>query len=137
MQIKILILIYFLSISSFVFAQEIGSVKKGSHSIKYLKSNNVFSWVYLDINSTIFQSKKSFSFPNKETIYTLIMDGFKSANSHQKIVLTDSDTVIKFEFRKLKGEWLLKIRQNNLKSKTVSVSTFLNKKQIVQLFGNS
>ena len=118
------------------FGQEIGCASRGIHSIKLLKSNNLFSFVYSDINSQPHDKEKSFNFHNKETVFKMIMDGFSSITDHQMIVLTTNDTIIKFEFRKIKGKKMLKIKQNNLQSKTFGTSTFFTKNEIVQLFGN-
>jgi len=135
MQLKILI--YFFLISSTLLGQEIGSIKNGNHSIKLLKSNNLFSCVYSDVSSVDFKKEKSFSFPNINTIYTIVMDGFKHHKDHQVIVQTSNDTIVKFEFKMIKGKNMLKIKQNNLDSKTFGTSTYFTKKEIVKLFGNS
>ena len=135
MQLKILI--YFFLISSTLLGQEIGSIQNGNHSIKLLKSNNLFSCVYSDVNSVDFKKEKSFSFPNINTIYTIVMDGFKHHKDHQVIVQTSNDTIVKFEFKMIKGKNMLKIKQNNLDSKTFGTSTYFTKKEIVKLFGNS
>ena len=135
MQLKILI--YFFLISSTLLGQEIGSIKNGNDSIKLLKSNNLFSCVYSDVSSVDFKKEKSFSFPNINTIYTIVMDGFKHHKDHQVIVQTSNDTIVKFEFKMIKGKNMLKIKQNNLDSKTFGTSTYFTKKEIVKLFGNS
>jgi len=133
MQIKTLI--YFLLISSSIFGQEIGQAKSGNHSIKLLKSNNLFKFVYSDINSKAYNDEKSFNFPNKETLYSIIMNGFNNHNSHQVFVLTDKDTVVKFEYNKVRGVVWLKINHNNLKNKMIGISAYFNKEQIIKLFG--
>lgn len=133
MQMKILLCS--LLISCTIFGQEIGSVKSGKHSVKLLKSDHLFSWVYSDINSKIPHTEKSFNFPNKETIYNIIIEGFENNNNHQIIVQTDQDTVVKFEYRKIKGEMLLSINHSNLHSKIVGTSTPLSREQLIFLFG--
>ena len=135
MQLKILI--YFFFISSTLLGQEIGSIQNGNHSIKLLKANNIFSCVYSDVNSVDFKKEKSFSFPNINTIYTIVMDGFKHHKDHQVIVQTSNDTIVKFEFKMIKGENMLKIKQNNLDTKTFGTSTYFTKKEIMKLFGDS
>ncbi|PKP10186.1 MAG: hypothetical protein CVU08_13875 [Bacteroidetes bacterium HGW-Bacteroidetes-3] len=133
MQIKILL--FFLLISSSIFSQEIGSVKNGTYSVKLLKMDNLFSWVYSDVNSGKSHTEKSFNFPNKETIYNIILDGFEIKNNHQIIVQTDQDTVVKFEYKKIKGEMRLNIIHNNLISKIAGTSTSLSRQQLRTLFG--
>jgi hypothetical protein len=134
MRILIILISFLFSIAA--FSQEIGSVKNGNHSIKLLKSNKLFSFVYSDINCESLTAQNSFNFPNKETVYGLIMDGFEAINDHQMIIQTSVDTIVKFEFKKIKGKKMLKIRQNNLLDKTFGSSTFFTKDEIYQLFGN-
>lgn len=133
---RILIILISLLFSISGFSQEIGSIKNGNHSIKLLKSKNLFSFIYSDINCKLFTTQNSFNFPNKETIYGIIMDGFEAKNDHQMIIQTSIDTIVKFEFKKIKGEKMLKIRQNNLLDKTFGSSSFFSKDEIHQLFGN-
>ncbi|MHB1148138.1 MAG: hypothetical protein ACYC01_11175 [Lutibacter sp.] len=118
-----------------IFGQEIGHVKNGKHSVKLLKSDNLFSWVYSDVNSKTIHTEKSFHFPNKETIYNIIIEGFEKNNNHQIIVQTDHDTVVKFEYKKIKGVMRLNINQNNLNSKIAGISTSLSREQLTALFG--
>ena len=119
---------------SSVCGQEIGSIKNGKHSLKLLKSDDIFACVYSDVNSTTFNVEKSFKFHNKQTVYDIIMNGFNNRD-HQIIVQANKDTILKFEYKRVNGEWMLKIRQNNLDTKTTSISTFFKKDQIVKLFG--
>jgi hypothetical protein len=128
------ILTIFLLISCSIFAQEIGSVKNGKYFVKLLKTDNLFSWVYSDINSKSARAEKAFNFPNKETIYNLIIEGFEKNNNHQIIVQTDQDTVVKFEYKKIKGEMRLNIIHNNLNSKIAGTSTSLSREQLRLLF---
>lgn len=134
---RIKLILFLLIVYSPVFGQEIGRVENGNHSIKLLKANNLYAFVYSDINSGKQLMYKSFNFPNKETIYKIMMDGFNKKNNHQVVVLTDNDTVIKFIFYKIKGVVMLKINQNNLKIKTTGTSTLLNKEQLINLFGEN
>jgi hypothetical protein len=133
MQIKLTLILVL--ISSVIFGQEIGHVKNGRHSVRLLKSENLFSWVYSDVNSGTEHIEKSFNFPNKETVYNIIIEGFEKINNHQIIVQTDQDTVVKFEYKKIKGEMRLNINHNNLNSKTAGTSTSLSRKQLIALFG--
>ncbi len=133
MQMKILLC--FLLISCSIFGQEIGSVENGKNFVKLLKIDNLFSWVYSDVNSKITHVEKAFNFPNKETIYNIIIAGFERKTNHQIIVQTDQDTVVKFEYRKIKGEMWLNINHNNLNGKTAGISTSLNRGQLMALFG--
>lgn len=128
------IILFFLLISCSIFGQEIGRIENENHSIKLLKSNNLYAFVYSDVNSRGQHVYESFNFPNKETIYEIMMNEFNVKNNHQVFVLTDNDTVVKFIFNKIKGVVMLKINQNNFKIKTTSTSTQLNKKQLIQLF---
>ena len=132
MRIKIILCL--LIVSSPVFGQEIGSVENENHSIKLLKSDNLYAVVFSDVNSRGQHVYESFNFPNKETIYEIMMNGFNVKNNHQVFVLTDNDTVVKFIFNKVKGVVMLKINQNNSKIETTSTSTQLNREQLIQLF---
>ena len=133
MQIRLIL--FLILFSSVIFGQEIGHVKNGKYSVKLVKSENVFSWVYSDVNSGNKNIEKSFNFPNEETIYNIILDGFKNKNNHQIIVQTDHDTVVKFEYKKIKGQMLLNINHNNMSSKISGISTSLSREQLMALFG--
>jgi hypothetical protein len=127
--------LFLILISSSIFGQEIGNVSNGIYSMKLLKSDNLFSWVYSDVNSKPTQEEKSFNFSNIETIYNIIMDGFENKYNHQIIVHTDIDTVIKFEYKTIKGQMLLNINHNNMNSKIAGISTSLSREQLITLFG--
>ncbi|MDO9037347.1 MAG: hypothetical protein Q7U59_03260 [Lutibacter sp.] len=133
MQIKLTLFLILMTAS--IFGQEIGHVKNGKHSVTLLKSDNLFSWVYSDVNSKTNHIEKSFNFPNKETIYNIIIEGFENINNHQIIVQTDQDTIVKFEYKKIKGEMLLNINHHNINSKIAGTSTSLSRKQLTALFG--
>ncbi|MFZ2431274.1 MAG: hypothetical protein WA143_12260 [Lutibacter sp.] len=133
MQLKLTLFLILMTAS--IFGQEIGHVKNGKYSVKLLKSDNLFSWVYSDVNSKTAHAEKSFHFPNKETIYNIIIEGFEKNNNHQIIVQTDQDTVVKFEYKKIKGEMRLNINHNNLNSKIAGTSTSLSRQQLTALFG--
>lgn len=123
-------------ISSSIFSQEIGRITTGNHSISLLKSNDSYTCVYSDLNSNSKDIiEKSFYFPNKETVYNIIMYGFESKNNHQVFVQTDERTIIKFEYIRIKGELLLRINHNDLDSNIIGSSAYLTEKQIKKLFG--
>ncbi len=132
---KINLTLFLILLTASIFGQEIGHVKNGKHSVKLLKSENLFSWVYSDVNSKTALAEKSFYFPNKETIYNMIIEGFEKKNNHQIIVQTDQDTVVKFEYKMIKGEMLLNINHNNLNNKIAGTSTSLSREQLISLFG--
>ena len=133
MQLKLTLFLILMTAS--IFGQEIGHVKNGKYSMKLLKSDNLFSWVYSDVNSKTAHTEKSFHFPNKETIYNIIIQGFEKNNNHQIIVQTDQDTVVKFEYKKIKGEMRLNINHNTLNSKIAGTSTSLSREQLTAIFG--
>lgn len=135
LQIKFSLL--FFIIGFITYSQEIGKVQSGTNSIKLLKVNNSFSLVYSDINFKNIKGKSTISFPKKETIYKIIMNGFDKMKEHQVFVQTDNNTIVKFEYKKLKRKWMLKIKQNNLARNTYGASSFYSKEEIVQLFGNT
>lgn len=134
MKVKFLMIYLLISFSS--FGQEIGNIKNGNHTIKLLKSDNLFSFVYSDVNSKASNSENSFNFPNIDTIYTIVMDGFNYSKNHQIIVQISSDTIVKFEFKKIRGKKMLMIKQNNLANKTFSTSSLFTQDEIKKLFGN-
>ena len=127
------ILLCFLLVTSSLFGQEIGSVKNDNHSIKLLKTPSTYSLIYSDINSS---SDNIINFQIKETVYDIIMDGFKNNTDHLVIVKTSNDTIVKFEFKEIKGVKMLKIKQNNLPKNTFGTSTFFSKPDMIALFGN-
>jgi hypothetical protein len=132
---KIKFLVIFLMFSSVVVGQEIGNVNRGSHFIKLLKSDNLYHFIYSDIKSQKLNSENSFHFTNKETVYSILMNGFNTEKNHQVIVQANNDTIVKFNFKKIKGELMLYVYQNNLNTNTFGTSTFFTKKQITKLFG--
>lgn len=137
MRIKILILMGIFCFSTSIFGQEIGSVISGNHTVKILKSNDLFACVYTDLNSTTQDiNHKSFHFPIKETIYQIIMDGFKTNSSHQIFVQTDENTIVKFEYKIIDGQLKLTINHNDLNKQLIGVSTYLTEGQVKRLFGN-
>lgn len=131
---KIKLLVVFLLISSVVISQEIGSISEGNHFMKLRKTNNLFSLVYSEVKSGSLYSENSFYFNNRETLYSILMDGFTTKSDHQVILQTSNDTIVKLNFKKINGELMLYVYQNNLKSNTFGMSTFFSKKQIASLF---
>ena len=132
---RVLILLIFFMVSLSVNGQEIGSVQRGKHSVKILKNNDLFSFVYSDVNSNSQNTLNSFLFIDKSSLYSLLMDGFESENDHKMIVQMIQDTIVKFEFKNINGRQLLKIKQNNLSTQTFGTSIFFTKDEILQLFG--
>jgi hypothetical protein len=121
--------------SSVVLSQEIGSIHEGGHFIKLHKLDNLFSFTYSDAETINFKKEHSFSFSDKNNFYSILIDGFKNSKSHQIILQIGNDTIVKLNYKKNKGELLLYVYQNNLKSKISGRSTFFTKKQITNLFG--
>jgi hypothetical protein len=115
-------------------SQQIGIVNNGDHSLKLLKTDHLFACFYSDIKENSYAANKSFKFSNKDFVYEIMMNGFNNKD-HQIFVQTNKDTIVKFEYKKVNGRWMLKIRQNNLDTKTTSISTFFYKEQIEKLFG--
>ena len=93
-----------------------------------------YSLLYSNVMDDAGKGEATLSFPNIETIYTIIMDGFKNSKNHKIFVYTKNDTIVKFEYVKLYGKKLLAINQNNLSAKTKSRSNFFTKKDIENLF---
>ena len=126
----------FLLLAGSIFSQEVGSIKKGNHSIELLKLKNTYSMVYSDVNSTSDLLENTIHFSIKDTVYEIIMNGFGSDLVHQIILKTSNDTIVKLEFRDIKGERMLKIKQNNLAVNTFGTSIFFTKAEMMTLFGN-
>lgn len=120
-----------------MFGQEIGSIKDGSHIVELHKVNNEFSCFYSDTNTRVTSELKSFQFPNIERVYGIIIDGFENEKDHKTYVLTNKDTVVKFEFNRINGVVQLKIKHNNLVNNTIGSTTSLNRNQVQELFGIS
>ncbi len=122
-------------LSSSIYGQEIGSIMNGTHSVSVVKHNNIYACVYSDVsNAESFSPQKSFVFPYKESIYNIIIDGFKSNRNHQTFVQTDENTVVKFDYKRINGRMTLKIRHNNLNNNVIGISTPLTRDQVDQLF---
>lgn len=131
----ILLLGCFLLISNSIFSQAVGSIKKGNHSIELLKLKDTYSLAYSDVNSVSDLLENTIQFSIKETVYEIIMNGFGSDLSHQIILHTTNDTIVKLEFRNIKGQRMLKIMQNNLAMNTFGTSIFYTKSEMQTLFG--
>ena len=110
------------------------NVNKGFDLIEIQKKNNLFSCFYEDTNAAISSNVKSFQFPNIDRVYGIIMDGFEVDKNHKTYVLTDKDTIVRFEFTKISGEVQLKIKHNNLLNNYVGSTVYLNRAQVVDLF---
>lgn len=135
MRTKLLLLVTTFLLSSSIYSQEIGSVKNGEHSISLIKSNDKFACMYSDVNTNILFPKRSFVFPNKETIYSIIIDGFKNESNHQVYVQMNKHTIVKFEYKRMNGKMVVKIVHNNLANNKIGNTSFLTPFQIDELFG--
>lgn len=118
-----------------LFGQEIGSIKDGDHIVQLHKVDNQFSCFYSDANAALSAELKSFQFPNIEHVYDIIIHGFDSEKDHKTYVLTNKDTVVRFEFNRINGVVQVKIKHNNLTDNIIGSTTALNKGQIRELFG--
>jgi hypothetical protein len=127
-------LLFILLQSFFIFSQEMGSIEKGEHTLKLFKHNHFYSISFSLDKTDAPKLESAFIFPKKETILRLIESGFKKKNSHQLIVQTSQDTIVKFEFRKFKGNWFLKIKRNNLLNNEIHSSSFFKKEEVLKLF---
>jgi len=134
---RILLFACFLIITNLVFSQEVGSIKKGNHSIELLKLKDTYSLTYSDVNSTSNLLENTIYFSFKETVYEIIINGFSSDSTRQIILHTTNDTIVKLEFRDIKGERMIKIKQNNLAMNTFGTSIFYTKSEMQTLFGMS
>jgi hypothetical protein len=128
------VLVFFMLFSLVAISQEIGSVEEDGHFVKLYKSDNLFSFKYSDIKSESFKKEHSFSFSNKQHFYALLIDGFNNNSSHQIILKIANDTIVKLNYKKVKGELLLYVYQNNLIENTSGRRTFFSKAQIMKLF---
>lgn len=135
MRILFFSLIGFLLGSISGFSQEIGNVQNGDYSISLIKTSDKFACLYSDVNVNILFPKKSFVFPNKETIYSIIMDGFKNQSNHQVYVQMNKFTIVKFEYKRINNEMVVKIIHNNLANSKIGNTSFLTPIQIDELFG--
>ncbi|MEX1383436.1 hypothetical protein [Lutibacter sp.] len=82
-----------------------------------------------------FKKEFVFSFTDKNNFYSILINGFNNTKGHQIILQTSNDTIVKLNYKKVKGELMLYVYQNNLNSKTSGRSTFFTKKQFIELFG--
>jgi len=123
-----------LFLTTLSFGQSMGEIKKGEHSIKLLKAQNSYSLIYSDVNYETSKIEHCINFSIKESLYKIIMDGFKNVNNHQIIVKTANDTIVKLEYKTIKGKQLLKIKQNNLSVNTFGTSTFFTENEMQTLF---
>ena len=132
---RIQVFICLFLLASSLIAQEVGIIKKGNHSIELLKLNNTYSMVYSDINAASNFAENIIFFSIKESVYHIIMNGFDYDADHQIILHTINDTIVKFEFRAIEGEKMLKIKQNNMVMNTFGTSIFYTKSEMQTLFG--
>ena len=122
-------------LSSSIYSQEVGTIKSGDYSISLIKTNDKFACMYSDVNTNILFPKKSFVFPNKETVYAIIIDGFKNESNHQVYVQMNKQTIIKFEYKRMNGKMVVKINHNNLANNKIGNTSYLTPIQIDELFG--
>ena len=108
MQKAILLSLVFLSLS--INGQEKLSVNKDFSLIELQKNNNIFSCFYKDANSVTSSEIKSFQFPNVNRVYDIIISGFEAGNNHKTYVLTNEDTIVRFEYSIMSGVVQLKIK---------------------------
>jgi len=132
---KVFVFIFLISTTSLI-SQEIGHIKNGKYSLTLIQNDQYFELVYSDLNSKTEHIQKSFKFLNKEKLYGILMEGFLKKNDHQVMVWSNKDTVVKFNFKTIRGEVLVYLNHNNFKKKVRGISTTFSKKQIVELFGN-
>jgi hypothetical protein len=118
------------------FGQELGHVSNEDHYIKLVKSEYTYSLVYSTIASNA-EPEKHFIFSNLKSVYDIIFNGFEKKNNHQVIVRTTSDTIIKFDFRKVRGTNLLMIQQNDLADNSFGSSSFFTKADFEELFNST
>jgi len=124
------IVLVFLLFAFSIYGQENGNGLKINHSIKFLKTDNIYTCVYTDVSSKKIYTEKSFDFPVIKTIQKIILDGFKVKKDHQSIVQVDNSTIVKFEFRTINGVRMFKIRQNNFQKKIFGASGFFSEQEI-------
>jgi hypothetical protein len=130
---KFFFVMLFFFISSTVFSQEVGSIIKEQYSIKLFKTVSNYSLTYSDIST---KNENTIHFQNKETVYNILMNGFKSSTNHLVIIKTANDTIVNLEFINTLGKKMLKIRQNNLSTNTSGTSSFFSIDEIITVFGN-
>ena len=90
--------------------------------------------MYSDIESG---ENNIFLFPKIESVYNIIIEGFNNNKDHLVIVKAINDTIIKLEYKRLKGVKMVKIKQNNLQTKSFGVSSFFSKEDMITLFEQS
>ena len=132
MRKAILLSLVFVSLA--INGQEKLNVNKDFDLIELQKNNNIFSCFYADTNSEVAEEIKSFQFPNINRVYDIIISGFEVDKNHKTYVLTNKDTIVRFEFSKIRGEVQLKIKHNNLLNNYVGSTAFLSRDQIESVF---
>jgi hypothetical protein len=128
------ILLSLVLVSLSMNGQEKLNLNKGFNLIELRKNNNVFSFFYEDANASISSEIRSFQFPNVNRVYDIIINGFDVGENHKTYVLTNKNTIVRFEFSEILGEVQLKIKHNNLLNNYVGSTAYLNRAQIVALF---
>ena len=123
-------------LSCAIHGQEKLNIDKENFTIELQKNDYVFSCFYSDTNNKTSSEVKSFQFPNVDRVYGIIMNGFDTDKNHKTYVLTNKDTIVRFEFSKISGEVQLKIKHNNLLNNYIGSTAYLSRAQIVDLFKN-
>lgn len=131
---KLLAIGIFLLFVFSVNAQELAVINNGNHSLRLVQKEKQFALVYSDINE-VEMTEKSFEFFDKQKLYDIILAGFNNED-HQVYIQANKDTIVKFSYRQLNGEWMVMIKQENMDTETKSISTFFSKSSIQELFGN-
>ena len=128
------ILVCLVLISLTLSGQGKQTANQDKNLVELQKQDNIYSCFYSDTNAKFSSDLKSFQFPNVDRVYEIIMNGFEKGENHKTYVLTNDDTVVRFEFSKISGEVQLKIKHNNLINNYVGATSYLNKEQVVHLF---
>lgn len=131
---KLLAIGIFLLFVFSVNAQELAVINNGNHLLRLVQKEKQFALVYSDINE-VEMTEKSFEFFDKQKLYDIILAGFNNED-HQVYIQANKDTIVKFSYRQLNGEWMVMIKQENMDTETKSISTFFSKSSIQELFGN-
>lgn len=121
-------------LSCAIHGQEKLNIDKENFTIELQKNDYVFSCFYSDTNNKTSSEVKSFQIPDIDKVYEIIMNGFEKDRNHRTYVLTNKDTVVRFEYSRMRGEVQLRIKHNDLLNNYIGSTAYLNKEQIVDLF---
>lgn len=129
---RFLFIAFILTITTAVSGQELGKINNGKHSLKLMKNAHEFSLIYSDVSDDE-ALEKSFNFIDINKLYNILIDGFNEKD-HQVYIQANRDTIIKLSYRRMKGEWMVMIKQDNMDTNTKGHSTFFSKESIEELF---